>query len=453
MATSRSGSHLAPSSKGSHSAKKNTGTRGTSAAHSRQSEDRYTQRSSSQKTERFQEDNSILGYGDYARTDDSNAYAYGDNSPRRSRSASDRREDVSTRRNSEPERDNADNVRTKRKSSKSIRNFLICVLTFCIIGGIGGVGSAVMLKKGPFDFAREVFVSLFLTTGTKQWVPRLIFSQEEIDDIMNHGSSNETEQPERYPFTPEEVVPEPSIPPVPDPDPFEMIDISGKTWRGKMLKVKDPSRVILAVPKDARSSNYSHFFNVDEYCDMYGGIASISAGGYGLNNNIPYGFVISEGELLAKGSQWGCYETVGIDYDGKLFVDWFMLDEIVERNPKYAVCWGPILVKDGVKKTGLNGGYTARCCIGQTADGTILLAVIEGRMVDSIGATADDVADLMYEYGAINAINLDSGRSCVMYYMGEQMTKISSGSGVMITDRTLPNAFVVLPVEGQSNEG
>ena len=447
MAASKSGSHLAPSSKGSHSSKKTTAIRRSAPSHNKYDDAVNYPSENFRSRDRYPEYNENSGYEASSHSDGIERDFRRDNKSQQSpRYSKNEGRNYSYLAKNDQGRRKTQNRQEAGSGKNGFRNFIICFITFCVIAGVGAMGTLLLITHGPSEYAQKVFVRMLSTTGTLYKVPYLFYSEEEIERLTY------LDMDERMTtrFAPESdaIVSEVTIQEVPeDKETIELIDISGKTWKGKMVIVRDPSLVMLAIPKDIKATNYAHFYNVDEYCDMYGGIASTSAGGYGLNNNIPFGYVISEGEVVAKGTKGYCYEAVGIDYEGKMFVDWFTLDEIMERNPRYAVCWGPVLIKDGVKKQRLGGGYTARCCIGQTADGTILLAVIEGRMVSSIGATADDIADLMEKYGAINAINLDSGRSCVLYYMGEQMTKISAGSGVMITDRTLPNAFVVLPEE------
>lgn len=46
----------------------------------------------------------------------------------------------------------------------------------------------------------------------------------------------------------------------------------------------------------------------------------------------------------------------------------------------------------------------------------------------------------MYEYGAVNAANLDGGSSSLMYYNGEQVTKGSNLVGM----RQMSTAILVL---------
>ena len=103
----------------------------------------------------------------------------------------------------------------------------------------------------------------------------------------------------------------------------------------------------------------------------------------------------------------------------------------------------PVLIQNGKVKTHLGGGLNPRTCIGQTADGTVLLAVLEGRRPNSLGATYDDLAQLMADFGAVNAANLDGGSSSDMYYNGESIVRNSSYIG----GRRLPTAILVLSGE------
>ena len=72
--------------------------------------------------------------------------------------------------------------------------------------------------------------------------------------------------------------------------------------------------------------------------------------------------------------------------------------------------------------------------------GAVLMLVIDGRQMHSIGASFGDVRDVMIDFGAVNACNLDGGSSTVMYFNGEYINSPSSASG---TSRALPNAFLV----------
>ena len=56
-------------------------------------------------------------------------------------------------------------------------------------------------------------------------------------------------------------------------------------------------------------------------------------------------------------------------------------------------------------------GLNPRTAIGQRSDGAMLLLTIDGRQPSSMGATYEDLIEVMMNYGAVNAANLDGGSS------------------------------------------
>ena len=88
------------------------------------------------------------------------------------------------------------------------------------------------------------------------------------------------------------------------------------------------------------------------------------------------------------------------------------------KNLKMAVTGSAILVKDGQIPSPFSmdiPGRNPRTAIGSTQDGThLILATVDGRQGSSIGMTQQDMAQLMIEQGAYNAINLDGGGSTTM---------------------------------------
>jgi len=108
---------------------------------------------------------------------------------------------------------------------------------------------------------------------------------------------------------------------------------------------------------------------------------------------------------------------------------------------------GPLLVVNGkaMNENGkLGGGLNPRTAIGQRSDGAILLLVVDGRQTHSLGATYDDLVDIMLSFGAVNAANLDGGSSTRMHYNGERINQCAS----MIGQRGLPNAILIRRKEG-----
>ena len=67
------------------------------------------------------------------------------------------------------------------------------------------------------------------------------------------------------------------------------------------------------------------------------------------------------------------------------------------------------------------------------------MLVIDGRQVNSMGASMADLIEIMLRFGAVNAANLDGGSSSNLYYEGEYIN-----DGVALTgSRDIPTSFIV----------
>mgnify|MGYP002517544173 CR=1 FL=1 len=117
----------------------------------------------------------------------------------------------------------------------------------------------------------------------------------------------------------------------------------------------------------------------------------------------------------------------------------------LEMGVRDAVSFGPILIVNGVPNdvSGTGGGLNPRTAIGQRADGAVLFLVIDGRQASSLGASMNDLINIMLEYEAVNAANLDGGSSSVLYWGDELLTVNSSLVGL----RRMPNAFLIKKLE------
>jgi exopolysaccharide biosynthesis protein len=106
------------------------------------------------------------------------------------------------------------------------------------------------------------------------------------------------------------------------------------------------------------------------------------------------------------------------------------------------------LISNGVSASpgSLSVSLNPRTAIGQCADGAILMLVIDGRQVASMGAKYQDLVEIMERYGAVNAVNLDGGSSSMLWFQDHYVNNSSSVIGV----RDMPTSFVVLK-EGANN--
>lgn len=225
-----------------------------------------------------------------------------------------------------------------------------------------------------------------------------------------------------------------------------LTDVSGSNFHGKLLKIKDPSRVYLGVSGSFGDTDEGK--QVKDMAAEYGAYAAINAGGFedldGIGNGgTPLGLVISQGKLL-----WGgldeAYDVIGFDKDNVLHAGSMTGKQAVDHGIRDAVSYSPILIADGkpvLNETVSDNYRMPRTAIGQTADGTVLLLVIEGRQTDSLGATYQEIIDIMLENGAVTAANLTGGGCSHMICNNEMVTASSTMNG----PRKLPNCWLVAP--------
>lgn len=312
--------------------------------------------------------------------------------------------------------------------------FLLITLLMLLIGVFGVM---YVLAKGPSPEAQRLFVLSVRETSAIGFLADIFFSEEEIAEITAGGAEVADE------ITDASLV-EVSKEPIPEEEALEVVDIAGGSYKGKMLIVKDPSRVFVgtsgAFGEEYRGTTVMNMVKNNE-CT-----AGTNAGGFEDKNGmgaggVPLGLVISQGEM-----KWGSpdaqYEIIGFDKNDVLYVGRMTGAQALEAQIRDAVCFGPALIVNGEPRNAersLGGGLNPRTAIGQRADGTVLLLVIDGRQASSLGATYDDLVSVMTEYGAVNAANLDGGSSSHMVYNGEIITKCSSLYG----PRDMPTSILI----------
>ena len=216
--------------------------------------------------------------------------------------------------------------------------------------------------------------------------------------------------------------------------------VSGEAYEGKMIVVWDPKRVILGSIDLNRGAGYT----LQEFCEMYDAIAGINAGGFtdnmGTGNGgTPFGIVITDGNYMrVSDAPW---EMCTIDEEGNLKLGYFSVDEMKAMGTKWGASFGPALLIDGqISEIGVNfmSGLYARTVIGQRDDGAMLLLVVDGIQAHSAGCRGTDIIDIMNDYHAVSAYNLDGGASTSAVAYGEIIDIPSS------VQRLIPNAWLVL---------
>ncbi len=222
-----------------------------------------------------------------------------------------------------------------------------------------------------------------------------------------------------------------------------IVNIRRSDWVGKMAIVKDSSRVHVGVSKSIGSIGQ----NVNVIAENYDAILAVNASGFqdpeGMGNGgVPYGFVKTFGEVKHRAEGHSNWKIVGYDEENRLqigkFSDTDFLRDAIEFHPSLIINGENMI--EGTGGWGLN----PRTFIGQTQDLTTLITVIDGRQPghSPFGAALNECSELMQQYGAYQAQNLDGGSSSVMYYNGNVITKpsnmVKNGIG-----RKIPDVFMV----------
>lgn len=352
----------------------------------------------------------------------------------------------------------------RKSGGKKFLRFLGCTAALLaetvVLLLILAYGAMYVVCKGPSPTARNLFVMTVRETSAVGWLANLFFSEEEIAQLQSPPDVEEFQETDTSLITiaqPEEASDSAQGP---QPDAWGLIDedgdgiivqeVKGEGYSGYMMVVLDPSRVIMGSdPKMYGVRGYT----VADMVEKFDAVAGINAGGFDDpngtgNGSIPDTMVVFEGKVYfsGKGIRNG---FVGFDSNHIMHVATkITAKEIEEQDIQYGVCFGPVLVANG-ERCSLNiSGVNPRTAIGQRSDGAVLLLVIDGRQVISMGATHEDLIDIMLEYGAVNACNLDGGSSTLMWYEGDYINNCASVIGI----RPVPTTFLVLK-EGESDRG
>ena len=344
-------------------------------------------------------------------------------------------------------------VKRKRKSGKAsrvINRIFGFVLATVIMAGIGGLALEWVLVKGPSTTIRDKFCGTMFQTRRFTFIPNIFLTEEEVAEIkgaqktvpqavsdaslvtVSAPETTSTEngpQPDAYGLIDE------------DGDGIVIVDVKKKGFVGKMMVIYDPQRVFVGKPDVYGGYGLS----LEDMVKKYDAIGGINGGGFfdssgGGNGGVPDGLTIIGGEVYNEGV--GGDSFAGFDGNGVLHVGYFNLQAAVEAGIRDGVSFGPCLIINGEGQYGsyMESGINPRTAIGQRADGAVLMLVIDGRQVHSIGASWGDARDVMLDFGAVNACNMDGGSSTVMYFNGEYINSCSSASGY---SRGLPNGFLV----------
>ena len=313
---------------------------------------------------------------------------------------------------------------------------ILCVLY------IVGFSSFLFLFYGPITSFHEFWITSAMTTMSHQYLATWIYSEKYIQKVLENNTIIEVDEitdPDqikfhKYTSTIFRNSFEKELLTHDKDDLYKVIDVNGPGYQGYMVAVYDPSRIHIATSKYLGEIGET-IYAVSE---RENAVVAINASGFydptwEGNGAIPHGTVISNGEVVSDYIDAGYGGGfIGFTNDNVFVLGNMSINDALNMGMRDAIEFGPFLIING-KRSFIKGnggwGKAPRTAIGQRKDGIVLLLVINGRSATSIGADMIDLCDIMENYGAYNAANLDGGSSSELVINGEIVnTPVAGGS-------------------------
>ena len=363
----------------------------------------------------------------------------------------------------------------KKKGSgwfgRLVRRFFLLLFTIVLLVAGALVLLLNLVFNGPSPAMQEILTMSLIEASATKWVPALFIGEDRVAEIRtsvgaelpqdvststkvtiqkNNAITASGDEWEKY------------------PDGIRIERLSGDTYNAHVMIVRDPSTVYMGTSTEKYSTAIPGK-RITEMMDANpDAVAAVNAGAFfddGTASNAvgshPLGLVMAGGKCVwSSGQQPGLQGFAGFNDENILVVSKKNLSqkEAEELNIRDGCCFGPVLLMDGepnLEAYNNNSGYNPRTAIGQRADGAVIFVCIDGRQAASLGGTYADIINIMVEYGAVNACNMDGGSSSVMMYRDERglfgeagaVTMINNYSLLQSQPRKMPNFWMVRSAE------
>ncbi len=363
------------------------------------------------------------------------------------------------------------------------RRIKIAIKIFDIFIKLGIVGAIILafVLYGPFNGFRDWLVTVSLTSMSHQWIAEMLYSEDTIKQVLannrveeikedtdtNSVNTNaikeeekqEKENDEENDEKPKEIVYENEYEKqilckdldkdkyniYAEDDLYRIIRIKGSGYTGYLAVVYDPSKIRTLVTNQLGTMGQY----LTDMSKENNAIISVNGGRfydpqYKGNGSKPRGVTYSDGVCRAAYAYSKTGGIIGFNKDDVLVLSSTCTKESAEAlNIRDCVTCGPFLIVNGKTSTVYgNGGWgtAPRTAIGQRKDGIVLLLVLDGRIIGRPGATMDDLIEIMQNYGAYTAANLDGGTSTAMALNGKIINDPVDASGTHRT-RHIATAF------------
>lgn len=329
-----------------------------------------------------------------------------------------------------------------------------------------------LVFNGPSPTARNQLTMALIEASATKWVPALFIGEDtvaeiragvhaELEDALTDTSAVIINRGNQAGSDSEWVG---------YPDGIRIEDVHGRTYNAKVMLVRDPAQVYLGISTHNGFSTSIPGKRLTAAMADEGAIAGINGGAFNDDGTtgsyvgtLPAGLVYSDGECVwTSGKPTETSGFAGFTRDNILVVSTENLSkaQAEKLNIRDGCCFGPVLIMNGqinIEEYNKVAGLNPRTAIGQRADGTVIFVCIDGRQPSSMGGEYKDAIDIMVEYGAVNACNMDGGSSTVMMYRDTygrygdsgEVRIMNSYSLLQSEPRKMPDFWMVRPAGGK----
>lgn len=319
------------------------------------------------------------------------------------------------------------NKKTKEKHllKKPMKILISIFFSFYILG----TSAFLFILYGPFNGFKDWLVTTAMSTMNHQYLCKWFYSDEEIKEVQSRnfvkepdastdpsliGKEDEKEEVVYNEYEKQIMIHE-------EDEPYKIITFEVNGAKAYLAAIYDPSMVSVEVTSQVGVLGEY----VTKMAERNEAMVAINAGGFvDAGHNLgesPTGITIVDGNIITNNEYGEAVSTgglIGFNEDNVLMLlKNTTAEEALEMGIRDAVSWGPFLIVNGESATvSGNGGWGggARSAIGQRKDGTVLFLVVDSNASRTTGAGMEDLVEIMENYGAYNAANLDGGTSSVM---------------------------------------
>ncbi|MDW8742002.1 phosphodiester glycosidase family protein [Streptococcus suis] len=213
------------------------------------------------------------------------------------------------------------------------------------------------------------------------------------------------------------------------------------------IQVSSPEYLQTALAQNTYGTNVTA--KTSETAAANNAILAVNGDYYGANAT---GYVIKNGtvyrDTVRDNASYGDLAIYADGSFGIVYEDEISAQELVEQGVVNLLAFGPSLVENGeiVVDTSTEVGRAMasnpRTAIGIIDENHYIIVVADGRTSESEGLSLYQLAQVMQEYGAKTAYNLDGGGSSTLYFNGQVINQPTT-NGNTISERAVSDIVYI----------